>query len=524
MKRIFLPIAVLISLKLVFPGSLMSATVSNSFALTRPQLFSKDTSQVFKYTRKALSFASKPMKIKYLKAYIDSAEMICQKKNIDIPDLLHLARAEYFFLLKDFIHASQEAMIALNLSEATEDRITQMKTMNFLGRYSMRTGLFKESIDYFNKSNDLARKEHLKGYMLLNYSGMADVYKSLGNIKEYRKALQVLIDASVKERDTLNLEWGLFYLGSSLTEGDRDFRKADSLLRKCLEISMVRKDTACTSLSLANMGWNFYLEKKYDSAIKLYNRSLTYSIPSKRYSNSANAFGNLGTIYRDMGVESTSLKYYLKSIEQAKLGKDIYNLSWVYHDLSELYLMKKDTSDAYKSYVLFKTYSDSLLKTNSTEGLMDARIRYEADSQNKEFELLSLRVKNQRLLIYGYTGLFILSLAILILLLSRAKINAKRRISEMNRKISEVTQANLRQQMNPHFIFNTLNSIQYYMYQHDKLATNNYLTKFSSLMRKVLENSQHTSVPLQDELDALTLYLELEMIRFKDKFDYKIEC
>jgi LytS/YehU family sensor histidine kinase len=92
----------------------------------------------------------------------------------------------------------------------------------------------------------------------------------------------------------------------------------------------------------------------------------------------------------------------------------------------------------------------------------------------------------------------------------------------MNRKISEVTQANLRQQMNPHFIFNTLNSIQYYMYQHDKLATNNYLTKFSSLMRKVLENSQHTSVPLRDELDALNLYLELEMIRFKDKFEYEI--
>lgn len=60
------------------------------------------------------------------------------------------------------------------------------------------------------------------------------------------------------------------------------------------------------------------------------------------------------------------------------------------------------------------------------------------------------------------------------------------------------------------------------MYQHDKLATNNYLTKFSSLMRKVLENSQHTSVPLRDELDALSLYLELEKIRFKDKIDYTI--
>jgi len=85
-----------------------------------------------------------------------------------------------------------------------------------------------------------------------------------------------------------------------------------------------------------------------------------------------------------------------------------------------------------------------------------------------------------------------------------------------------MTQKNLRQQMNPHFIFNTLNSIQYYMYQHDKISTNNYLTKFSSLIRKTLENSQHTSIPIKDEMDALELYLQLESVRFKDKFDYKI--
>lgn len=136
--------------------------------------------------------------------------------------------------------------------------------------------------------------------------------------------------------------------------------------------------------------------------------------------------------------------------------------------------------------------------------------------------MLSLRIKNQRLMIYGFSGFIVLALAIGLLLFRGSRLKAIRRISEMNRKIAEITQANLRQQMNPHFIFNTLNSIQYYMYQHDKLATNNYLTKFSSLMRKVLENSQHTSITLHDELEALRLYLELESLRFKDKFDYQI--
>jgi LytS/YehU family sensor histidine kinase len=191
-------------------------------------------------------------------------------------------------------------------------------------------------------------------------------------------------------------------------------------------------------------------------------------------------------------------------------------------DMSDMYLSLKDTANAYKSYVLFKKYSDSNIKKENSQGLADARIRYEVDTQKKEVELLSLRLTKNRLLNYGFAGFIFLAALIGFLLFRGSKLKDKRRISEMNRKISEITQANLRQQMNPHFIFNTLNSIQYYMYQHDKLATNNYLTKFSSLMRKVLDNSQHTSVPLSDELSALNLYLELESIRFKDKFEYKI--
>jgi LytS/YehU family sensor histidine kinase len=183
----------------------------------------------------------------------------------------------------------------------------------------------------------------------------------------------------------------------------------------------------------------------------------------------------------------------------------------------------KDTANAYKSFTLFKQFSDSNLVYNSNVGLSSAKLRYDVDSHNKQVQLLSLRLKNQRLLIYGFSILVFLILTIGLLLFRASKLKEKRRLSELNRKVSEIRQANLRQQMNPHFIFNTLNSIQYYMYQHDKLATNNYLTKFSNLMRKVLDNSQHTSIPLTDELNALSLYLELETIRFKDKFTYEIK-
>ncbi len=491
---------------------------------------SADTAELNRNIRNATQYAAKarnqkdPGVISLLKASIDTAELICVEKKIEFPSALHLARAEYFLITSDIRSASQEATLALNKSKNNGETDILAKTNNFLGRYSLRTHFFMESISYFEECISIAAKHKIRGIIPRTYYSLALVYDTgaLNNLNEFRNSLDKMIYAAKEEKDTFALEVGYWILGTSLTDRKPDYIKADSILRLCLDISLTRKDTLFITRSLLNIGWNYYNQKKYNTSIEYYKKSLDYSLAARIYESSDNAYGNLGTIYRDLGDIEKAIQNYRKALDQASLGKDLYAMQWINKDMSEMYLRQGDTVNAYKSFVLFKKYSDDNILKNSYEGLSDARIRYEADSHNKEVELLSLRLYNQRLIIYGSAGFFVLSIAVLILLLSRAKINAKRRISEMNRKISEITQANLRQQMNPHFIFNTLNSIQYYMYQHDKLATNNYLTKFSSLMRKVLENSQHTSVPLRDELDALNLYLELEMIRFKDKFEYKI--
>jgi len=545
MRRLIIIVVLLLTLAHVSFQAAASGLLSQGFDIRSKFAPTGDTAKINKYIRLALKYSTIKTDPKNIKVNIDSAELMCKKENIEMPALLHLARAQYFYRIEDFNNSSLEANIALKLARNESDPKILAKTMLFLGSYSLRTGFIKESLDQFKNTIALAEKEHLKGYAPLGYRAIANVYFTMGKTRDYNKSLLDFIKASKKDSDTTSLKIGYYLLGTSFTGENRNyrkadslefqdykvpdslvfrnFRKADSLLRLCLGLSLRDKDTILITLSLSNLGWNYFREKKLDSAVIEYNKSLKYSIASRAHSYSANALGNLGTTYRDMGRTDISMKYYAKAIEQAKLDNNFSSVYWVYLDMSDMYLQKRDTSNAFKNYVVYKKYSDIYLKQSNIQGMADAKIRYEAETHAKELQLLSLRVSNQRLLIYGYTGLFILSLAIGILLYSRSRIDAKRRMSEMKQKIAEVTQANLRQQMNPHFIFNTLNSIQYYMYQHDKLATNNYLTKFSSLMRKVLENSQHTSVPLRDELEALNLYLELEMIRFKDKFDYEIK-
>ena len=89
-------------------------------------------------------------------------------------------------------------------------------------------------------------------------------------------------------------------------------------------------------------------------------------------------------------------------------------------------------------------------------------------------------------------------------------------------KIAETEMAALRAQMNPHFIFNCLNSIKLYTLENDSQTASEYLIIFSQLIRLVLENSRSEKVTLQKELETLRLYIELEAMRFKDKVKYQI--
>lgn len=94
--------------------------------------------------------------------------------------------------------------------------------------------------------------------------------------------------------------------------------------------------------------------------------------------------------------------------------------------------------------------------------------------------------------------------------------------SAFNKKLAEVEMAALRSQMNPHFLFNCLNSINRFIQRNEPDAASSYLTKFSRLIRLVLDNSRSDQVSLRDELEALRLYIELESMRFVGRFSYAL--
>lgn len=144
------------------------------------------------------------------------------------------------------------------------------------------------------------------------------------------------------------------------------------------------------------------------------------------------------------------------------------------------------------------------------------------DEQGNQFQI---DLENQQIPFYKQIW-FILVVAMLLAfaayLLFRFFLDRSRKNALAEARISQLERSALQAQMNPHFIFNSLNSIQAYIANNENDKANRFLAKFSRLIRAMLNHSRAQKISLQEEIDSLTLYLDLEKMRFKSKFDYEI--
>lgn len=102
------------------------------------------------------------------------------------------------------------------------------------------------------------------------------------------------------------------------------------------------------------------------------------------------------------------------------------------------------------------------------------------------------------------------------------RVNELKRTSALKEQLSEVEAKALKLQMNPHFLFNSLNAVDNYILKNEKIKASDYLSKFSKLMRQILDYSEQSTITLSQELEVLELYISMEQLRFQERFNYNI--
>jgi len=364
--------------------------------------------------------------------------------------------------------------------------------------------------------------------------------------EEYDEATlyaQKALSFFVKTNREKSLPYTYSVLGGIYIATQKAHDKITNVLNKGLEIVVKRKDTLniCVILNLQSVA-DLNNNKNLDENVARLNRVLrlikikqsdNYFIIGESYHNLGKAYWKIGhlnkaLIYNDSAlIAYNSLKFKLGLKQTYEMRKNILASQGNY----------KESLEAYTNFLIYK---DSIFQKQRTNQIARIKTEFETDHIRAEKEKAEAQVelaeavsKQNRNLFYGF--LLLIGLAGMASLFFFGRVKARKRaelvtieLRETQKRLALEKQYRdselkaLKAQMNPHFIFNALNSIQEYIILNQKNLAGNYLGKFADLMRKYLHHSDAGFIAIQEEIESLEMYLELEALRFEDTLTYTV--
>ncbi len=237
----------------------------------------------------------------------------------------------------------------------------------------------------------------------------------------------------------------------------------------------------------------------------------------------------LATEYINLGWAETKLYQYtnaekslLKGLEIAKEYNISTAISEAYTHLSELSQQKNDFKSSLAYYKLAEEFDEKISNERNIQYVNDLIIKYDSEKKNNQIKVLAKQNEIAKLNYYKKKNYLIISLISIFLIGLALYFLYRQRLLKNEKRILTLEQDLLSIQMNPHFIFNALNSIKLYIINNEQKNAVHYLNKFSKLIRKILDASSIKETSLAEELETMDLYMGIENIRFSNQIKYEI--
>lgn len=329
------------------------------------------------------------------------------------------------------------------------------------------------------------------------------------------EAIQDNIKLNLKEKDKGDLAASYSQL-ADVNIQQNNIPKAEENLNNAYVLS--KKEAPQQALEINQKLTNFYVENRnFEKAIEAKKKVLKEDFVKENSQEKVNQIQELADIYIKKNDPEEAV-VLLKNAYGIALEKGhTLEAQKSVKRLDSLYAISGNTN---ASVTLYRDFLGKLPDLVSKDrSLVDNKILEDTEQRisqlEKEKGLKDELIRKKSVFNYSLIGVLILLTGLIIFIFRTLK-----KVQIKNKKIALQS---LRREMNPHFIFNSLNSVNHFIATNNELEANQYLTKFSKLMRGVMENSAEDFIPFQQELDLLQNYLALEKTRFADKFDYEIE-
>ncbi|MCU0346519.1 MAG: histidine kinase [Saprospiraceae bacterium] len=432
-----------------------------NMALVENQLYNFNLSEI--HFRMALEILGERGDVNQLaETYIDYAGTLL---NLDQPD-----RAR-FYLNQATKYLETYPDSRLNFRLICREGFFYLKCSNY-------AKALKAFLDCELEVPHLMEVADLKDYhfFTLVQSGLGSIYGLLGEPERSVQSYLNVVELCEKKGMRSRLSWHYLNVGNGYM-AIQDYENASLFFKKAIKV-VDDLNQQTRALAYANLGYCYLNKRQYNEALELFNTAYPL-FKDRKEKNLANIEWWRGKIYEEQKAKK-ALKYYFKALEFAKKGQDYRQATGILKDIADLYAKDFDYKNAYDYQVLYNQAVERFMVEQRDNQIREMEIRYAAERKEKEAEMFKLQAAGLQL-------------------------------------------KALRAQMNPHFVFNALNSVQNYITSNDTNQAAKYLAKFAHLMRQSLEYSELEVISLEKEVEFLKNYLDINMnLRFEDKLKYEI--
>ncbi|MEM6831967.1 MAG: histidine kinase, partial [Bacteroidota bacterium] len=371
---------------------------------------------------------------------------------------------------------------------------------------------YDEAINYYNELKKIITKEENEWLATLKHNS-AIIYSR--HKKNHKEAIELSKNAIELTKDSVSVDRFTVRLGANYRRAGL-YDKSISVMKSMIEDSVIE-------IQETNLRAHYQLAKSYfevgyfDSSEYYLKKSLVIDPSHSHYAYFWNLF-ELGKALVAQNRHKEAIEYFEQAINYtAANDQNEPEFFEVYQFLSEAYL---SVGNVAKYQFHQKRYSEGLATYTLNKQKHDLAQLTEDYYANIEQEAREASVRTYSIVISG-SLLVLLGLTFSVSRYQRHRTKKKLEKESIDKRMAELKA--LKAQINPHFLFNALNSIQSYILSDEKNVAEGYLVKYGKLMRKILDHSNELTVPLQEELEALHLYVELEQLRVKQGFEYEVK-
>ncbi|WP_346854463.1 histidine kinase [uncultured Draconibacterium sp.] len=410
-----------------------------------------------------------------------------------------------------YLEALQSAEITGNNTEIAKISMNLAGNYNFYGDYTnaIKYGLY--ALETKESSEDWVR-------ICYHYMAMSNIFKETGNL-EKREEYNLLaykmkdVEGCASNTDIAKIYNGLGGIAEERLEHEKALAYYDTLMVFSKEVGFDQGiGTALTNSSLIYMELN-----EYEKALEMVLEAEKYSDGTPYdtvFSNNCKI-----EIYMALGEAQKALDLALENISKEEISyysaERLKSLRFLY----ELNFQLKNYDEAYNWNDSLQAYEEYLRDEDVRSTMEDLETKYQTEKKEQQIELLTTENLLRKRVMQAAIVIVIILVLLVVLITYILQIRKK----QAKYIQGELQQQVLRSQMNPHFIFNVLGSIQNYMLSNDSKKAAGYLSKFASLTRATLEYSSEDTIALSDEISMLQNYMELEQMRKPGVFEFRME-